>query len=197
METPFEIKPLLKKMVKSYLWNALIWPKNVMALKIAMMDQMRKIVWWLVMEWLNFNVSMKTIQFCHWSVFQKSNVAMASMIVPRVKMRMIVQQTVTKTTNLHVVRSVYDQSHIFHIRLKPKFSSFVNFALRNSFSSPNSEVGCIKYNLLDFCNYLLVTANLPFENNRSYFGDFLLQLLCKLKTVNPQNKCHFKTFMVN
>ena len=104
METPSDIKPILKKMVKSYLWNALIWTKNVMALKIAMMDQMRKIVRWLVMKWLNFNVSMKTIQFYHWSVFQKSNVAMASMIVPRVKMRMIVQQPVTKTTNLRVVR---------------------------------------------------------------------------------------------
>ena len=66
--------------------------------------------------------------------------------------------------------AVYDQSRIFDIRLKPKFSflkirpsaegikvwSFVNF----------NFVECIKYNLLDFCNYLLVTANFPLENNR-------------------------------
>ena len=31
---------------------------------------------------------------------------------------------------------------------------------------PISEVECIKYNLIDFCNYLLVTANFLFENNR-------------------------------
>ena len=44
LKIPSEIKPLLKKMAKCYPWNALIWPKNVMALKIATMDQMRKIV---------------------------------------------------------------------------------------------------------------------------------------------------------
>ena len=44
MKISSEIKPLLKKMAKYYPWNALIWPKNVMALKIATMDQMRKIV---------------------------------------------------------------------------------------------------------------------------------------------------------
>ena len=35
-----------------------------------------------------------------------------------------------------------------------------------SFSSPNSEVECIKYNILDFFNHFLVTPNSPFENNR-------------------------------
>jgi hypothetical protein len=30
-------------------------------------------------------------------------------------------------------------------------------------------VECIKYNLLDFRNYLLATANFPFENNRVLF----------------------------
>ena len=47
-------------------------------------------------------------------------------------------------------------------RYKPK----VRLCTQNSFSSPNSEVECIKYNLLDFCNYLLVAANFPLENDR-------------------------------
>jgi hypothetical protein len=61
----------------------------------------------------------------------------------------------------------YDRSRIFDIRPKPKpkVQSFVNFALGTP-SSHNSEVECIKYNLLDFCNHLSVTANVPFENNR-------------------------------
>ena len=33
-------------------------------------------------------------------------------------------------------------------------------------SSPNTEVECIKYDILDFCNHLFVAANFPFENNR-------------------------------
>ena len=45
------------------------------------------------------------------------------------------------------LESEYDRSRIFDI-------------------SPNSEVECIKYNVLDFCNYLLVAANFPFDNNR-------------------------------
>ena len=44
-------------------------------------------------------------------------------------------------------------------------TKFCKFPPQNSFSSHKSEVECIKYNLLDFCNYLLVTANFPFENN--------------------------------
>ena len=41
---------------------------------------------------------------------------------------------------------------------------------------------CINYNFLDFCNYLLVTANFHFENNRVLLSEFLLKPLCKLKT---------------
>ena len=37
-----------------------------------------------------------------------------------------------------------------------------------SFTSPNSEVECIKYDILDFCNHLLLPANFPFENNRVF-----------------------------
>ena len=32
-------------------------------------------------------------------------------------------------------------------------------------STSLSEVECIKYDILDFCNHLLVTANFSFENN--------------------------------
>ena len=70
----------------------------------------------------------------------------------------------------------YDQSRIFDIRPKPKFSfkkmrpsaEDISRSRRYevSFSSPNSEVKCIKYDILDFCNHLLVTANFAFENNR-------------------------------
>ena len=42
------------------------------------------------------------------------------------------------------------------------------FCLWNSFSSPKSEVECIKYNIIDFCdrNYLFVAAGFLFANNR-------------------------------
>ena len=70
----------------------------------------------------------------------------------------------------------YDRSNIFDIRPKPKFSfkkikptaEGISQSRRYeiSFSSPNGEVECIKYHILDFCNHLLVTANFPFENNR-------------------------------
>ena len=56
----------------------------------------------------------------------------------------------------------YDQSRIFDIRPKPK----VRFCNRNFFSSPNSEVECIKYNLLEFSNYLFVTTDFPSANNK-------------------------------
>ena len=59
---------------------------------------------------------------------------------------------------------------------------FCKFHPRNSFSTHKSEMECIKYNRLD----LLVTANFPFDNNRD-FGEFLLQLLCKLKQKPFQN----------
>ena len=69
---------------------------------------------------------------------------------------------------IYLLRTEYDRSRIFDIRPKPKFSfqkirpsaedlsqsrryEFCKFCLWNSFSSPNSEVECIKYNLLDFC----------------------------------------------
>ena len=65
------------------------------------------------------------------------------------------------------------QSRSFHFKklgLQPKAEAegtkFCKFYPRNFFSSHKSEVECIKYNLLDFSNYLLVTTNFPFENNR-------------------------------
>ena len=71
-------------------------------------------------------------------------------------------------------QSEYDRSRIFDIRPKPKFSfkkirpsaEGISRRYEVSFSSPNSEVEFINYHLLDFCNYLLVAANFPFENNR-------------------------------
>ena len=73
-------------------------------------------------------------------------------------------------------RTEYDRSRIFDIRPKPKFSfkkirpsaEGISRSRRYkiSLSSPNSEVECIKYDVLDFCNNLLLTANFPFENNR-------------------------------
>ena len=69
----------------------------------------------------------------------------------------------------------YDRSCNFDIRPKPKISfkkirpsaEGISRSRRQevSFSSPNSEVECIKYDILDFCNHLLVTANFPLENN--------------------------------
>ena len=65
------------------------------------------------------------------------------------------------------------QSRSFHFKklgLQPKAEAegtkFCKFHPQNPFSSHKSEVECIKYNLLDFCNYLLVTANFLFENTQ-------------------------------
>ena len=67
----------------------------------------------------------------------------------------------------HRSQAEYDRSRIFDIRPKPKFSfekirpsaEGISRSRRYeiSFSSPNSEVECIKYDILDFCNPLLVT----------------------------------------
>ena len=50
--------------------------------------------------------------------------------------------------------------------LQPKVQSFVNFALGTTSTGIKVKLECINYNLLDFCNYLLVTANVPFEKIR-------------------------------
>ena len=73
-------------------------------------------------------------------------------------------------------RAEYDRSRIFDNRQKPKFyfkkirpsvqGTRQSRRYKISFGSLNSEVECIKYDILDFCNHLLVTANFPFENNR-------------------------------
>jgi hypothetical protein len=56
-------------------------------------------------------------------------------------------------------------SHFEKIRpLAKGISLSQSFALKTS--SAALIVECIKYNLLDFCNCLLVTAYFPFENNR-------------------------------
>ena len=107
-------------------------------------------------------------------------------------------------TNVHTycflqstLRAEYDRSRIFDIRPKPK-SSFkkirpsaegISRSRRNeiSFCSPNSEVECIKYDILDFCNHLLVTANFSFENTR-----VLLWCISVVTTLQTQNESHFK-----
>ena len=79
------------------------------------------------------------------------------------------------------------------------------FCLRNSFISPNSEVECIKYNLIDFCDCLLVTSNFSFENNRvlhccNYFlnskrkpfQNFYGQLMEKNKLIQTFGLCRWK-----
>ena len=83
----------------------------------------------------------------------------------------------------------------FRIAPTPEYGRSLIFDISHSrsykisFSSPNSEMECIKYNYLDFCNYLLATANFPFENKSV--------LLWSISVVTTQNKSHFKTFMVN
>ena len=72
-------------------------------------------------------------------------------------------QSMTEAVFLTLGRS--RNSYFKKLGLRPRAEAeaegmkFCKFCPRNSFSSPNSEVECIKYNLLDFCNYLLVTAN--------------------------------------
>ena len=75
-------------------------------------------------------------------------------------------QSMTKAVSLTLGQS--QNSHIKKLGLRTKSKAegtkFCKFCLGNSLSSPNSKVECIKYNILDFCNYLLVTANFFFEN---------------------------------
>ena len=77
--------PALNRMANYSLLNVSKKEKNVMVSMIASMVQMNWTAYWLALPMNNFNVFMKTIWLCRWSVFYKLKDVMELLIVIKVK----------------------------------------------------------------------------------------------------------------
>ena len=83
----------LNKMANYSLLNALTKKKNVMGSMIVPMVQMNWTAFWLALPMTNFNVFMKTIGLCPWSVFYKFKDVMELLIVIKVKMSLFINSS--------------------------------------------------------------------------------------------------------
>ena len=110
----------LKEMANYSLLNALKKKRNVMGSMIVSMIQMNWTVFWLALPMTNFNVFMKTIWLCPWSVFYKLKDVMELLIVIKVKV------------SLFINSSGFFQNFILHNKIKTRFinwDTFINYSV--------------------------------------------------------------------